>query len=352
MFGPNGSWTWKPRTFLGLDMTSTSVRLLELSRRHTHYQVEAYGIEPLPEGDVTEHDLAQVEAIGYAIQRLVKRAGARSEQAAVAVAGSAAVIREVSLPPGLDNEDLEAHVQVAAEEKFPFSLEEAALDFTSLAPPEKSGEQVDILMVACLQKQISLQKEALAVGGLQVRFVDIEPCCVQRAWHLISGRKDQVVAVVDVGATLTRLSVLTNAVIPYARELPFGERQLIEEVQHQYDLSAEEATLALKQNRLPKGYRAKVLQPFGESLVQQVRHFLQLFYLSAEYDDLDQLLMAGSFAGLGSLSALVAQELGTPCSIVNPFTAMSKAPDINRVELEKDAPALMTACGLALRGFL
>ena len=162
---------------------------------------------------------------------------------------------------------------------------------------------------------------------------------------------DKVIAVVDIGATMTTLSVLTNTGAPYTREQLFGGKQLTEEIQRRYSLSVEEAGLAKKQGGLPDDYETEVLQPFKEAVVQQVTRSLQFFYSSSAYDDVDHIILAGGTSSIDGLSDMVAAKLGTPCTIANPFGNMTLSSRVNEANLAADAPALMIACGLALRSF-
>ena len=162
---------------------------------------------------------------------------------------------------------------------------------------------------------------------------------------------DKVIAVVDIGGTMTTLSVLTNSGAPYTREQLFGGKQLTEEIQRRYSLSVEEAGLAKKQGGLPDDYETEVLQPFKEAVVQQVTRSLQFFYSSSAYDDVDHIILAGGTSSIDGLSDMVAAKLGTPCTIANPFGNMTLSSRVNEANLAADAPALMIACGLALRSF-
>ena len=76
---------------LGLDISSTSVKLLELSKSGNDYRVESYGVEPLPENAVVEKNISDVDGVGEAIQRLFERSKTKVKFAAVAVAGSAVI---------------------------------------------------------------------------------------------------------------------------------------------------------------------------------------------------------------------------------------------------------------------
>jgi len=157
--------------------------------------------------------------------------------------------------------------------------------------------------------------------------------------------------VVDIGATMTTLSVLRNGRTLYTREQLFGGRQLTEEIQRRYGLSLEEAGLAKRQGGLPDDYETEVLQPFREAVVQQVSRSLQFFFASGQLHEVDFILLAGGTASIPGIAQLVEERLGTPTRVANPFADMSINRRINAAALAADAPALMIACGLAMRSF-
>ena len=345
---------------LGLDISSTSVKLLELSKSGGKYRVESYGVEPLPENAVVEKNIADVEGVGEAISRLVDRAKTKVKQAAVAVAGSAVITKTIEMPANLSEDEMENQLQVEADQYIPYPLDEVALDFEVLGPSPRSEEQVEVLLAACRRENVEMRQAAVGLAGLQAKGVDIEAHCMQRAFNLVrsqfvgedAGEDDeQVIAVIDIGATMTTLSVLTDIGTPYTREQLFGGKQLTEEIQRRYSLSVEEAGLAKKQGGLPDDYESEVLQPFKEAVVQQVTRSLQFFYSSSAYDDVDHIILAGGTASIDGLADMVAAKLGTPTSMANPFVNMSLSSKVNEVNLGNDAPALMIACGLALRSF-
>jgi type IV pilus assembly protein PilM len=347
---------------LGLDISSTSVKLLELSRSGDDYRVESYGVEPLPENAVVEKNISDVEGVGEAIQRLLERCKTKVKLAAVAVAGSAVITKTIEMNADLSEDEMENQLQVEADQYIPYPLEEVALDFEVQGPSPRSEEQVEVLIAACRRENVEMREAALELGGLKAKVVDIEAHCMQRAFDLVRGQfseeteddeeeEEKVIAIVDIGATMTTLSVLTAGGAPYTREQLFGGKQLTEEIQRRYSLSVEEAGLAKKQGGLPDDYESEVLQPFKEAVVQQVTRSLQFFYSSSAYDDVDHIVLAGGTSSIEGLADMVAAKLGTPCSIANPFSNMTLSAKVNETNLTNDAPAMMIACGLALRSF-
>jgi type IV pilus assembly protein PilM len=340
---------------LGLDISSTSVKLLELSRQGDRYRVESYGVEPLPQNAVVEKNINDVEGVGEAIKKLMARVKPTARQAAVAVAGSAVITKLIEMDAGLTDDERESQIRLEADQYIPYPMEEVSIDFEVVEELENSPGRVSVLLAASRNENVDLRVDALEVGGLAAKIVDVEAYGMERAFQLIGDSipsgPEGTVAIIDIGATMTTLNVLNDGKIIYTREQLFGGKQLTEEIQRRYGLSFEEAGMAKKQGGLPDDYESEVLRPFMDAVVQQVTRSLQFFFSSSSYNDVDHIVLAGGTASIEGLAAMIQEKLGTSVSVANPFMNMALSPKVNSAAIANDAPALMIACGLALRSF-
>ena len=338
---------------LGIDISSTTVKLLELSQSDNHYRVESYAVAPLPSEAVVEKNVNQVETVGGLIRELVSRSNTRAQHAVAAVAGSAVIIKTIPMPAGLSEEDLEAQLTVEADQYIPYPLEEVALDFEELGPVVGRDDQVNVLLAACRQETIESRVDAIEVAGLTPAIMDVEVFAMERALALLKTQMPmahpETIAMVDIGASMTTLSVYAGGESVYTREQLFGGKQLTDEIMNRYDLSFEEAGRAKKQGGLPEDYESEVLEPFREAVVQQVSRSLQFFLSSSEYTELDCIVLCGGVAAIAGLAEIIEERLSTPTIVANPFADMSVGSRVNAQALAKDAPAMMVACGLAMR---
>tara|TARA_A100001518_G_C1224776_1_gene71863 strand:- start:1108 stop:2172 length:1065 start_codon:yes stop_codon:yes gene_type:complete len=351
-----GLFTKKANTLLGIDISSTSVKLLELSRSGSRYRVEAYAVEPLPANAVVEKNIAELEGVGQALQRVVTKAKTGCKSAVVAVSGSAVITKIIEMDAGLSDEELENQLKIEADQYIPYPLEEVAIDFEVQGPAPRSPGRAEVLLAACRKENVEIREAALALAGLTAKVVDVEAYALERSYGLLApqlgaAHGELTVAVVDIGATMTTLSVLHNGRTIYTREQLFGGRQLTEEIQRRYGLSQEEAGLAKKQGGLPDDYDSEVLLPFKEAVVQQVSRSLQFFFAAGQFHDVDCILLAGGTASIPGLDHMIQQKIGTQTLVANPFADMALSSKVNAGALASDAPALMIACGLALRSF-
>lgn len=349
-------FTPKKPPLLGLDISSTSVKLLELSLQGDGYRVEAFAAEPLPPNSVVEKNITDVEAVGEAIRKVVKRSGSRAKNAAVAVAGSSVITKVITMPASLSEDDMESQIELEADQYIPYSLEEVNLDFEILGTSEDNPDTVDVLLAASRSENVDSRVAAVELGGLTAKVVDIEAYTLENAFGLISpqipgGTEDKTIAVIDIGATMTTLSVLHDEKIIYTRDQVFGGKQLTEEIQRRYGLSYEEAGMAKRQGGLPDNYVPEVLEPFKDAMAQQVSRSLQFFFSSSHHNSVSHIVLAGGSASIPGVDELIEERVGTSTSIANPFTNMALASRVKAQALSNDAPALMIACGLALRSF-
>jgi type IV pilus assembly protein PilM len=346
----------KKPVILGLDISSTSVKLLELEKDGNNYRVQSLAVEPLPDNAVVEKNFQDVEAIGETIQKAVKRSGTKARLAAVAVAGSAVITKIINMPADLSESDLEQQIQLEADQYIPYPLEEINLDFEVIGPTANNPESVDVLLAASRSENIETRTDALEIGGLTAKIVDVEAYTVENVAPLLTaqmedGGKDKIIAVIDIGATMTSLNVIENGNLIYTREQNFGGKQLTEEIMRRYGLAYEEAGRLKKSGGLPDNYIPEVLEPFKETIAQQVSRFLQFFYTSGQHNSVDLIALAGGCASIPGIDELVESQLGIKTVIANPFANMSLSSKVNPQALSKDAPSLMIACGLALRSF-
>lgn len=341
---------------LGVDISSSSVKLLELSKHGDRYRVESYAVEPLPVDAVVEKNIANVEAVGEVLKRVVSKSRTGLKNVAVAVSGSAVITKVIQMDSGMNEFEMEDQIALEADQYIPYPLDEVAIDFEVQGPSETSPDQSDVLLAACRKENVDVREDVMEIAGLNTKVVDVEAYALERAYELIEPQLDShgeelVVAVVDIGATMTTLSVLAEGQTVYTREQIFGGKQLTEEIQRRYGLSVEEAGLAKKQGGLPDDYEDEVLMPFREAVVQQVARALQFFFGASQYNVVDYVVLAGGTSSIQGLTEMVEEKTGTPTLVANPFATMSVGSRVNASALGNDAPSLMIACGLAMRSF-
>jgi type IV pilus assembly protein PilM len=345
----------KSKALIGVDISSTSVKVLELSRNNGRYQVEAYAAEPLPPNAIVEQAISNDEAVGEAIRKAIGRSRSSAKRAAIAVAGSAVITKTVQMSGKLNDDEMDLQIRAEADQYIPYPLEEVALDWEVQGESDQAGDMVNVLLAACRSETVERRKDAVEYANLEAGVVDVEAFCTERAFELLQDQLDgediETVAVLDIGATMTTLSVLHEGKSIYTREQLFGGRQLTEDIMRRYGLTEEEALRSKLEGGLPDDYESEILEPFRKAVVQQVSRSLQFFYSSSQFNDVDFIVLAGGTSAIPMLAEHVEEDLGVATVIANPFVNMTLSQKVNANMLANDAPSLMIACGLAMRSF-
>ena len=340
---------------IGVDISSTSVKLLELSvKSGNRYWVESYALVPLPDGSVGEKNILNPEAVGDALERALNLANTQSTAAALAVPTSMVITKTIEMDADMTDDEREVQIRMDAEQYIPFPLDEASLDFEVLPERLANPNRVNVLLVATRLENVEARSEVLELAGLTPKTADVESFAIENAYQVFSDTLPMgvnTVGILDIGHTMTTLSVMQNNKVIYTREQVFGGKQLTQEIQNRYGLSFEEPGRAKKSRSLPDDYDVEVLEPYLEAVVQQAARSLQFFFSSSQFNEIDHILLAGGNANIPGLAKLLQQKLGYRVTIANPFLQMGFSPQIDIKKIENDASSLMVACGLALRSF-
>jgi len=353
----------KKPSLLGIDISSTSVKIVELSQTDAGYRVESLAVEPLPANAVSEKNIQDVEAVGDTLSKALKKSGSKCKLAALAVPGSSVITKVITMPASLSDSEMETQIELEADQYIPYPLEEINLDFQILGETKSNPETVDVLLAASRSENVEMRTAIAEIAGLTTKIIDVEAYTIEKATSLLSSSAQAlgevseedaspfVVAVLDVGATMTSLNVIENNELIYTREQAFGGKQLTEEIMRRYGLAYEEAGRLKKVGGLPDNYIPEVLEPFKENMAQQVSRFLQFFYTAGQHESVDMIALAGGCASIPGIDELISTQLGVETIIANPFAEMDLSNKVNSQALSNDAPALMIACGLAMRSF-
>jgi type IV pilus assembly protein PilM len=347
----------RSKPLAGLDITTSSIKLIELAPQGRGYRVECYAAEPSPPNSITEKSIVDSDAVGEALRRAMKRAATKVTEVAIAISGDAAITKVIQMPRNLNENDMEAQVEVQADQYIPFPMEEVSYDFEVVGESPNDPEMVDVLLVATRTENVDQRRAAVESAGLKARIVDVEPFALENACSLLThqmpeGGMDQQIAIVDFGASSTTFSVLQNLRVVYTRDFNFGGQQLTEEIMRIYGLSLEDAGRAKKEGGLPSNYQPEVLDPFVDDMTQQVSRSLQFFLASGGgREQPDEILVCGGCANIPGVADLIASKVGIPTEIGDPLGQMKISSRARSQGVEADATALLTACGLALRSF-
>ena len=343
---------------MGLDISSSSVKLVELGQdRSGQLVLERCGIEPLEQGWISDGNIEKFDEVVEAARRLIGKSGTKTKSVAMALPASVVISKKIILPGGLSDREMEVQVESEASQYIPFSLDEVSLDFCVVGPSASSTGDVEVVIAASRKEKVEDRQGLAEAVGLQPVVMDVESYASRLAAGRVigllpGGGADAVVALFEIGAMSSVLQVLRNDELIYERDQVFGGAQLTQMLVRQYGFTLEEAETKKRAGELPDDYGTAVLQPFVESLAQEVERALKFFFTSTPHNRVDYILLAGGTAGVPGLPEAVTRHTAFPCQVVNPFEGMEIARGVRERKMLREAPSYLTACGLAMRRFL
>jgi type IV pilus assembly protein PilM len=348
----------KPGPLLGIDISSSSLKLVELDHDMAGKLVlKRCAIEPLERGWINDGNIEKFDEVAEAVRRLVKKSGTRTKNVAMALPASAVITKKIILPGGLSEQELEVQVESEANQYIPFSLDEVSLDFCVIGPSASSLGDVEVLIAASRKEKVQDRQGLAEAAGLKPVVLDIESYASRlatgRLIEMLPNKGDgAMVALFEVGAVTTSMQVIRNDEVLYDRDQAFGGAQLTQLIVRQYGFSVEEAEVKKRSGELPEDYESGVLKPFVESLAQEIGRALQFFFTSTPHNKVDYVMLAGGSAALPGLTEAVTLHSSFACMLVNPFEGMELGSDVRMKKMVREAPSYLTSCGLAMRRFL
>lgn len=348
----------QPAPLLGLDISTSSVKLVELGQdRSGQLTLERCGIELFESGWISDGNIEKFDEVVEATRRLVSRSGTKAKNVAMALPASVVISKKIILPGGLSEREMEVQVESEANQYIPFSLDEVALDFSVVGPSATSAGDVEVVIAASRKEKVEDRQGLAEAAGLVPVVMDVETYAARLAVSRIIGRLpgggvDAVIALFEVGGLTSTLQVLRNDDLVYERDQVFGGAQLTQMLVRQYGFTFDEAETKKRAGELPDDFGSVVLQPFVESLAQEIERALKFFFTSTPHHRVDYVLLAGGTASLPGLTEVVTRLTSFPCQVVNPFDGMDVARTVREKRMQREAPSYLTACGLAMRRFL
>jgi len=340
---------------VGVDIGTSSVKLLQLASSGGRYRVEAFAVESVPEGAVSEGLIAEPEVVANAVKKGLKRGGFKVKNCAMAVTGSAVITKTINLPADLSEDDIEGQIEVEAGQYIPYPREEVSLDFEILGPSPRNADLLEILLAASKTEHVEARRDVAELAGLSVTVIDVESYAIANAFDLVRRSagmdESETLGVLNIGSSVSTMIALRGQRMLYSREHSFGGHQLIEECMRRYGMDPEQARFLQREEEPPAGFEDEVLEPFRQNVIQQISRALQFYSSSSDYASINSLFVTGGGASIPGLAEAIGNEIGLSCEVADALKDLRLAPRVNTRDLTKVRPSLTTACGLALRGF-
>ncbi len=340
---------------IGVDIGTTSIKAIEISKSGRSLVVDRYAFEPLTPGLIIDHKIKDVEQVANSLQAALRRSGSKAKRAAICVNANNVISKIVSVQADMSEDELESLVEIEADRIVPYALDEVNIDYIHMGKSEKSPGEDDVQIVVCRKNVVEDLVAVLDEAELEPAVVDVDTFTLSRIHGLVNqglvgaGAK-RTSALLDFGSNASRFMVFHNNLVIYNRETPFGGRQLIDSINQKYGMPHDEAMMALRKSDLPESFKVEVLKPFVKVLVQEILRSLQFFYSSSTHNHIDELMITGGCAQIGNVDKIIEKRVEVPTVVLNPFASTRIGSKIDKDKFRKDIPSLAIASGLALRG--
>ena len=345
---------------MGIDISSTGIKLVELAKIRTGFELKSWAMVPLPRDAIVENTIIDSGSVSQALIEAVKIARPGSKKVAMAVSGNAVIIKTVTLPVTTEF-DLEAQIKFEAEEYIPYDIDDVFLDFFIQGVTEDDPEHMDVVLVACKRDVVEDYQFVLREAGLEAGCVDCAVFALENAAELteelasageVSSEEEQAEAqaLINIGANMMNINVMINGRMAFVRDQFFGGHNLTVEIQKQHSVSYH----AAEQMKLESfsDIHPDALERFYVGLTSELIRSLDFYSTNHAEHPVRKLLLSGGCALIPDIAKELEQRLGTDAVILNPFAGINiPTRKFDADNLSRIGPMLMVPVGLALRGF-
>jgi len=338
---------------MGLDIGSNTVKLVEIDRSKKGFSLEYVGLAPLPDGAIVDKSIKKPDLVGQAIGALHKNSKSRTKQVGTSLAGKAVIIKQVTMTSMSDSQ-LEKQIQMEAEPYIPFDIKDVNLDFFIMGDrPEKEGA-MEVVLVAAKKDYMAEYVDLVTSLNLVPVVVDVDPFALEVMYEFCYPNvQEEIVALVNVGASTINVNILKSGASQYTRDLPLGGDSITREIMRFFDVDFERAENIKRGSQLenvnPRNLR-KIFQRSVDYFVSELQKILDFFSTNVSYDPIQKIFLSGGAAATYGLSSTMGAELNIPVEIIDPFRSLRVDEKVFDMDyLNSVGPAMAVAVGLALR---
>jgi type IV pilus assembly protein PilM len=342
----------KSKNVVGLDIGSSAIKLVELKeKKGGTYELVKLGIERLSPEAIVDGSIMDSSMVVETISKLNSEKGVKNSNYATSLSGHSVIIKKISLP-AMSPEELAESIQWEAEQYIPFDINDVNLDYVPLNTG--TGDNVEVILVAVKKEKINDYTSVISQTGKIPVMVDVDAFALQNAYELNSdGDENKVVALVNIGASVTNVNVLSSGNSMFWRDITFGGNQYTDAIQRELSLSFEQAE-ELKRGHAVGDYTIQqvipILNSVSEDFAGELRKTLDFFTATSGADRVDEIVLAGGGSGVLNLDAILRDKFGIPVTILDPFRRITvDESEFNPEELAEIAPSMAVAVGLAMR---
>ena len=347
---------------MGVDISSTGIKLVELSRSRYGYELVSLATVPLPRDAIVENTIIDSTAVTEALIEAVNAAKASTKNVALSVSGNAVIIKTITIPT-VSEFELEAQIQFEADQHVPYDIDDVFLDFFIQGMTADDPEQMDVVLAACKREVVEDYQMVLAEAGLTAKCVDCAVFALENGaeltdQHTLPSGGDQLLAeedadvhaLINIGANMMNINVLINGQMAFVRDQFYGGQNLTEEIQKEHGISYQAAE-QLKTDDFDS-IHPEALERFYMGLTSELVRSLDFYSASRAEFPVRKLLLSGGCALIPNIATELEQRLGIDTVILNPFDNIKiPARKFDEQHIKRIGPMLMVPVGLAVRSF-
>jgi len=347
---------------MGIDISSTGIKLVELSKSRSGYELTAMATVPLPRDAIVENTIIDSTAVSNALIEAVKIAKPSTKNVALAVSGNAVIIKTIQVASATELE-LEAQIGYEADQHVPYDVEDVFLDFHIQGMSADDPEHMDVILVACKREIVEDYQLVINEAGLTTKCIDCgvfalenaaeltdEHTVTEESEYIFSEEDAEVNALVNIGANMMNINVLINGRMAFVRDQFYGGQNLTEEIQKAHGISYHNAE-QLKIDSFAS-VQADALEHFYAGLTSELVRSLDFYSASQPDFPVRKLFLSGGCALLPNITTELEQRLGIDTATLNPLLNVNISPKKFDVRKQRDlGTMMMVPVGLALRKF-
>jgi type IV pilus assembly protein PilM len=343
----------KSKNVVGLDIGSSAIKLVELKeKKGGTYQLVKMGVERLSPEAIVDGSIMDSSMVVETISRLNSEKGVKNSNYATSLSGHSVIIKKISLP-AMSPEELAESIQWEAEQYIPFDINDVNLDYVPLSTPG-TGDNIEVILVAVKKEKINDYTSVISQTGKVPVLVDVDAFALQNAYEMNHDiNENRVLALVNIGASVTNVNVLSGTNSLFWRDITFGGNQYTDAIQRELSLSFEQAE-ELKRGKTVGEHTIQqvipILNSVSEDFAGELRKTLDFFTATSGAERVDEIVLAGGGSGVLNLDATLRDKFSIPVSIMDPFRNVTiDEGEFNPEELAEIGPSMAIAVGLAIR---
>lgn len=343
----------RKRGVIGLDVGSSSIKLVELGETKNGYKLQNLGILPLPPEAIVDGALMDSVTIIDTIRELINNTKTKTKDVVASVSGHSVIVKKISLPV-MSETELEESIQWEAERYIPFDINDVNIDFQIFGSSSENPEVMDVVLVAAKKDIINDYVSVITEAGLNPVVIDVDAFAIENMLEVnYEIERDEAVAIANVGASITNINILKNSMTAFTRDIFKGGNQITEEIQRQLHIDYEEAEkikLGSKIDVTSQPIIQNVLREASESLAMEIGNSIEFFQSTTTYEKINKLYLSGGGAKIKDFDIILQQQIGIPVEIVNPFKKIEYSEKNFDLEyLREIGPMMAVGVGLATR---